>query len=809
MTVMFKNYLKVTLRNIGKHKAYSFINISGLAVGMAASMLILLFVQDELSFDRYHENADRVYRVAMEGIIQGRHIRSATTPAPMAATFIEEYPEVVNATRIWDSGRVLVGFENNRFYEDRFFWADSTVFDVFTFPLVQGDPGTALTQPNTVVITEAMARKYFGDANPMGKTLSYDNRVDYVVTGIVAEIPSTSHFLFDFLGSILTEPRASSPLWINNSFYTYLLLQEDFVATHLEGKFPSLVNKYIGPQVEQALGISFEEAVASGLSLEYFLQPLTDIYLRSDVENDVAPMSDISYVYILSAIAVFILLIACFNFMNLATARSANRAKEVGLRKVMGSDRSRLIWQFLGESVLLASVALLLAVILIISLLPAFGHVAGKTLSLSGPTIVSLIGIALGAGFFAGMYPAFVLSAFRPAAVLKGNTRTGAGSQKMRDALVVLQFAISITLLIGTGIVYNQLDFMHHYRLGFAQEQVVVLPIEMSEARQQYEAFRTELLQHHNVLHVAASNVVPGRFNWDGMFRLEGAPTGEVHNMSILRASHEYLETLDIKMAAGRVFSRDFATDAGDALILNETAVHNLGRHPEDILGKKIENMSAGPNGEDIPYTIIGVVEDFHFESLHRNIKPLTISIDPNAFYYVSIRIGPDRLPETLAFLQQQWLAFEPTHPYRYFFLDEDFSRLYEREARLGRIYGYFTVLAVVIACLGLFGLASFITEQRTKEIGVRKVLGASVVGIVVLLSMEFTKLVLIAAVVAFPIAYLVMARWLQDFAYHTEISWGIFLLAGLAALGIAWLTVGYQSVRSAVADPVKSLRYE
>jgi len=806
---MIKNYLKVTLRNITKHKAYSFINIAGLAIGMAASVLILLYVRDELSFDRYHENADRIYRVAMEGIIQGRHIRSATSPAPMASTFIEEYPEVVNATRLWDSYRVLIDYESKRFYEDRFFWADSTVFDVFTLPLIKGDPSTALMHPNTVVITEEMARKYFGDDDPVGKILQYDNRVDYEVTGILADIPSTSHFQFDFLASILTEPRAASPLWISSSFFTYILLQDGYEPSLLEAKLPNLVRKYVGPQVENALGITWDEAVASGLSMTYFLQPLTDIYLRSDVENDMAPMSDISYVFILTAISVFVLLIACFNFMNLATARSSNRAKEVGLRKVMGSDRGRLIRQFLGESVLLTLISLLLAILLIYLALPFFDQLSGKSLSLDRTSILLLIGIAVGVGLFAGYYPALVLSSFQPVTVLKGQTNTGAGGSWMRNTLVVIQFAISIMLLIGTGIVFRQLNFMRQYELGFAQEQVVVIPIESEDARQQFESIRSELIQHPAVQHVAASNVIPGRFNSNGMFRLEGSQTGEVHSMRVLRVSHEFLETLDIDTVTGRSFSRDFSTDGSTSLLLNNAAVRYLNRLPEEVVGKQIENMAAGPDGEDIPYTIIGVVKDFHFESLHRNIKPLAIRVDPSGFYYLSVRISPERIPETLAFLEEKWQAFESGHPYRYFFLDEDFDRLYEQEERLGRLYSYFAVLTIVIACLGLFGLASFITEQRTKEIGVRKVLGASVISVLVLISKEFTKLVAIAALLACPIAYLIMTRWLQNFAYQIEMPLGIFIQAGLAALVIAWLTVGFRSVKAAIADPIKSLRYE
>ncbi len=808
---MLKNYHKIALRNLLKYKAYSFLNIAGLAIGLVCCALIMLYVRDELSYDRFHQNAERIYRVILDAGIGGTFVRTATTPAPMAATLVQEFPEVATAARFWQNQRVLISYEDKRFYEE-FNWTDSTVFTMLSFPLVQGDPKTALAQPNTLVISEALAQKYFGSENPMGKVLRYDNRVDYKVTGVMKNIPSQSHFRFDVLGSMLSQPEASSPRWVSNSFYTYIMLQPGVAPEQLAAKFPALIKKYVAPQIQQALGKSFDEAIAAGAKWEYELQALPDIYLHSNTQHEIGVTSDAKYAYMLTAIAVFVLLIACINFMNLATARSANRAKEVGMRKVLGSFRGQLIKQFLSESVLLALLALLIALAGIDLLLPAFNHLAGKALALSirtnVPFFLGLLGVTLGAGLLAGMYPALVLSGFQPIAVLKGSLRAGAKSPRLRSALVVAQFAISIVLLIGTGVVFQQLDYMRNKRLGFNQEQVVVLPIETRGAQQRFDSFRQELLANPNVIAVAASDVVPGRFEGDDAFRPEGAAQEVAYPLERLRVSHDFLSTLELEVATGRGFSRDFVTDTSQAVMINETAARRMGMTPEDAVGKRLFEIGATPE-ESIARTIIGVVKDFHFESMHREIKPVVIFMQADRLWRVSVRIRPENIPATVAFLQEKWQAFEPGYPWRYFFLDEDFGRLYQNEEKQAKIFGNFTILAIVIACLGLFGLASFIAEQRTKEIGVRKVLGASVQGIVLLLSKDFTKLVGIAFLLAAPLAYLAMRQWLQDFAYRTDLHPIIFILAGLLALLIAWLTVSYQAIKAALTNPVEALRYE
>ncbi len=809
---MFKNYLKIAFRNLRKHKGYSFINVAGLAIGMTCCALIMLYVQHESSYDRFHQHANRLYRVALDAGVGGRFIKSATTSAPMAATLAQELPEVENAGRFWSVNRVLVSHGEKRFYEDNLIYADGSVLSMFSFPLAQGEAKTALAEPNSIVITEAMAEKYFGGEPPLGKVLRYDNRADYKVTGVLKNLPANSHLRIDMLVSLNTRPQSQNPRWISNSYHTYVLLREGTSPDQLEAKFPGLVRKYVAPQIEAVIGQSYDQAVAAGAKWGFFLEAVPDIYLHSRVENQIGATSDVNYLYILTAIALFILLIAGINFMNLATARSANRAKEVGMRKVLGSVRLQLVKQFLSESVLLAFMALLIALLLIELLLPAFNRLADKELPLyvfaNAGFVSSLAGVALITGLLAGVYPALVLSSFQPIAVLKGSLKTGAKSPWLRSTLVVLQFAISIILLIGTGVVFKQLDYMRNKRLGFTKEQVVVLPIETATGLRNYDSFREQLLQNPSFVNVAAASGVPGRLDNDTAFRPEGAPEEVVYPLQIFRGSVDLLSTLEIEMVAGRAFSREFVSDTSEACIINETAARLMGMTPESAIGKTLTEIGPTPEQSDVR-TIIGVVKDFHIESLHREIKPLVMSIAPHEFVNVVARIRPENIPATIAFLQEKWQAFEPGYPFRYFFLDEDFGRLFQNEERQSKIFGYFTILAILIACLGLFGLASFIAEQRTKEIGVRKVLGASVQQIILLLSKDFTKLVTIAFAIAAPVAYFAMNKWLQDFAYRTDLSPAIFVLAGGLALMIAWLTVSYQAIKAALTNPVEALHYE
>ena len=566
---MLHNHLKLVLRTLRKHPGYASINVVGLAVGLATCLLLFLYVRDELRYDAHHAEADRIYRVNLKGALSGGAFDVATTPAPLAATFVDEFPEVEQAVRIRRWSEVLISHEDRRFYEDTFTWVDSTVFDVFTMPLRAGDPATALTEPNTVVLSEHAARKYFGAADPLGQTLRLGTDIDLRVTGVMQDPPAASRFQFDFLASFVTQDYSRNTFWVQNSLQTYVLLRPNADPAALEAKFPALIEKYVAPQVEEALGQSFAEAKAAGLEWGYYLDPLRDIYLHGTATDGIGPSSDMAYVYILSAVAVFILLIACINFMNLATARSANRAKEVGVRKVLGSNRRQLVRQFLGESVLMALLALGAALLAVWALLPAFNTASGKALMLFDSAnlgfLAGMVGVALVAGVLAGLYPAFVLAAFQPVEVLKGTLSGGARRPWLRGALVVTQFAISIALLVGTGVVFSQLDFLQNQNLGFEGEQVVVLPIESEAGRQGYEAFRNELLALPGVATVTAASAVPGRYDNTSAFRPVNAPSGANYVLAANYVSYDFLETLGIELASGRTFSRDLTTDTSGA----------------------------------------------------------------------------------------------------------------------------------------------------------------------------------------------------------------------------------------------------
>ena len=806
---MFKNAVKVALRNMKRQKAYSLINILGLAVGMACCILILLWVQDELSYDRYHEKADQIYRVVVKGRMSNRDINFSSSPAPLAKVLVDDFPEVQEATRFLRSRNVLVRYKDIHFNESLMLYTDPSFFSVFSIPLIKGDPQKALSQPNSVVITKAAALKYFGDQDPIGETLTMNNRVDFRITGLAENILQNTHFHSDFFVSLITIPDSQSPNWFSNPYHTYIVLKEGASPDELQVKFPGIITRYVGPWAQKIMGITMEQFQASGNTFGYFLQPVTSIHLHSDLEYELEPNGSVTYVYIFSVIAFFILIIACINFMNLATARSANRAKEVGVRKVLGSNRSRLIRQFLVESIMLSFISLVFAVVIVELLQPVFNNLSGKQLNinLSGNWILlpGFLAVMLFVGVLAGSYPAFFLSAFHPISVLRGKRIAGMKSSWLRNRLVVFQFTISIILLVGTFVVYRQLEYTRNKKLGFEKEQVLVVQ-RAHNLGPQKEAFRNELLKHPGVINVAYSNSVPGRHFGDWTHRAEGAPADEIVRMFILRADFNYLDTLQMDMVSGRYFSQARPADR-DSVIINETAVKTFGL--ENPVGKRLVRGTLTP-GKDELVTIIGVVKDFHFESLHRKIRPLAINLlSDEEGRYISVRTEPEVIPQVLAFSENKWRAFVPGQPFEYFFLDDDFDRLYTAEKKVGRLFTSFSILAILVACLGLFGLASFTAEQRTKEIGIRKVLGASVSGIIVLLTREFSKWVLLANLVAWPVAYFVMHRWLQNFAYRISIGVWMFVLSAFLALVIALATVSYQAVRAALVNPAKSLRYE
>jgi putative ABC transport system permease protein len=807
---MLKNYIKTALRTLFKHKGYSLINISGLAIGLAACLLILLFVHEELSYDSYNEHADRIYRLAGSFRYGGRDFDVAVAPAPTGKAMIDEYPEVADAVRFRQRGSIIVQYGDNSFMERRAVFADPSLFNVFTIPLLSGNPETALSSPNTLVLSRFTAEKYFRDEDPIGKTLKLENRDDYKVTGVFEEIPDNSHFHFDIILSMSSLAESKSPFWLSMNFQTYILLHKGSDPKALESKFDAMLTKYMGPQIEKFMGKSMEKLAAEGdMFGEFYLQSLKDIHLRSDLMGEMEPNSDIKYVYIFSAIALFILIIASINFMNLSTARSAGRAKEVGIRKVLGSYRKQLVGQFLTESMILSFISMVIAVFLVWLALSSFNNLTGKSLEISdlasGSMAAVLILITILTGFLSGSYPAFFISAFRPANVLKGQMKTGVKTGALRSGLVIFQFAASTILIIGTFVVYNQLHYIQNKKLGFTKEQVLIVDNTYLLGNQ-VESFKNTMLSYPQVVNATVSGFlpIPSNRNVSSTF-----PEGEINSkkstsMHHWTVDHDYIKTLGMKILKGRDFSRDFSTDE-TAAIINQPVAKQFGW--DDPLGKKV-GIVTSEKGDITLYTVIGVVEDFHFESLRNNIEPLVMFLGESTGM-TSFRIKTEDISGTIDLFRKKWKEFLPNQPFEYMFMDERFNDMYKAEQRIGRIFGIFAVLAVFVGCLGLFGLAAFTAEQRTKEIGIRKVLGASAPSIIRLLLREFIILVSIANLIAWPIAFFVMSRWLGDFAYKISLNVWIFLLAALGTLFIALLTVSYQAVRAALSDPVKSLRYE
>lgn len=791
--VMFSGYLKIALRNIKRNRGYSFINISGLSMGIACAVFILMWVQDELIYDRFHEKADRIYRVASRGRIGNTEISQTYTPAPMQEAMKTDFPEIEQSVRLVGQVNAVFEYEGITFNEHDIILADSTFFDVFSFAFVKGDPKTALIKPGTVVITEAAALKYFGDEDPLDKVMIIDQKYEGRVSGVVENVPSNSHFHFDFIVSMTTIDLSTD--WMNNSFYTYIVLPEVFPPEQLEKKFPDFITKHIGRGNPNWQG--------EGNSWEYFLQPLTKIHLYSHLSRELEPNGDAVYVFIFTAIAIFILLIACVNFMNLTTARSANRAIEVGMRKVVGSSRSRLICQFLGETVTISFIALVFTLILIGTQLSLFNNLVGKRLELSlfgNPKMIfSLIGLTLLTGLVSGSYPAFFLSAFRPVAVISGRLRIGMRNKWMRNVLVIFQFAISIVLIIGTFIVGSQLNFIQNRRLGFTKDRVIIVK-NLNPPSHPRDSFKDALLKHASISSVAGSHTLPGR-SFDNEYFKPEDQSGITLNLCM--CDEKFIGAMELEMAEGRFFSREFTTD-GSAIIINETTSELL--NWDNPIGKTFRGLGY-------TFHVIGVVKDFHYESFHHTIRPMALLNlrSPLAWEegYISVRVTSANISEVLEFVEKTWRSFVPGVPFEYSFLDQDYETLYRNEQRTGKMFVIFSILAVFIASLGLFGLTSFTVEQRSKEVGIRKVCGASVSGITVLLSREFVKWVVVANVIAWPIAYFTMDRWLQNFAYRTDIKLWPFLLSGFLALLIAFISGSTQSIKAARTNPVESLRYE
>ncbi len=794
---MIKNYFKIAFRKLWSHKTFSFINIFGLAVAMTACFLIYLYVNFELSYDSFHTKADRIYRVVAD-IKTPTEVIHASGPAwAVAPNAKDEFPEIEYSVRFAGGDNILVRQGDTKFQQENSAWADSAFFKVFDFKLLKGDANTALKEPLSIVLSKTAAKKYFAKTDPMGQTLLITgDAFPAKVTGVMEDIPENSQIKADMVLSMSTITQKLNQgidsQWGNYSASAYFLLMRGTDAKILEKKFPAFLEKRNGTEMKK-----------NQMYATLFLEPLKDVYLRSTRDGN--KKGNINNVYIFSIIAVFILLIACINFINLTTARSAERAKEVGIRKVVGAAKFQLSGQFIGESVILCLIAFVITVILSALLLPSFNQLAGKTIStgiFANPRfIVLLFFAAIGIGLLAGIYPALVLSSFKPVVVLKGRFASGTKGIILRKGLVVAQFTISIALIIATIVVYNQMTYMRNQELGFSKDNMIIIDTNGDPGK---KAFQESLTSLPDVRSTATSSSVPGSGNPGAYSEIENIK-GELQiaNLDLYFVDFDYINQFKIKMVAGRGFSKDFGTDTTQAMVLNEAAVKMFGySSPKQAIGKRFKQW--GREGK-----IIGVMKDFHFRSLQQPIKPLSMRIEPGGSNLVSVNISSANLPKSIAAIENKWKSIIPNRPFSYYFLDESFDKQYSTEERFGKLFLNFAILAIIISCLGLLGLASYSTMQRTKEIGIRKVLGASVSNIVNLLSLDFLILVIISFIIAAPLAWFFMYKWLQDFAYHTNLSFWVFALSGVCALAIALFTVSFQAIKAAISNPVKSLRTE
>ncbi len=807
---MFKNYLKVALRNIFKNKFYSFLNILGLSIGITATVLIIIYVQDELNFDNFHPQVENKYTIGLEGKIGNQEVIAFFTPPILGPTIAEETPGVVQTTRTNNLGEIVVRSENESFTEREVIFADSNFFDFFGYELLEGDAETVLKGPNKTVITPSTARKYFGNLDPIGQTFEVGTeRTLYEVTGLVAESQNNSHMKFDIILSYTTTPFSRSEIWLNNSINTYMEIHPEADPDVVEAALDELVIKYAGVQMEQFMGANIEQMRAAGNKYGYFIVPMLDLHLNAaDIDSSFEPAGDITYVYIFSIIGAFLIIIACVNFMNLSTASAAGRAKEVGLRKTLGGERASMIRQFLFESVSYVIISAVISIGLMYLALPWFNNLSGKFLSLGillEPWfIITFVGLILSVGLIAGSYPALYLTAFNPVDVLKGSVVKAAKGGRFRQVLVTAQFFISIGLIACTILVNQQLQYMQNRNLGINKEQSVVLT-NMARLDGNQEAFKEALNSDSRIMSASFSNfTVPGTNNIT-VFQRPNQDTDYI--MAVYFADYQHQEALEFEMIDGRYFSEDFPTDS-TALVLNESAVVELGFEGSPI-GEEIYFPGAATNPDELPmFTVVGVMKDFNFQSLRENIMPLAIGLTQTANEMI-VRFRSEDPRESVDFIETTWAEFAANDPIDYTFLDDDFDALFRQEQRLGNVFTAFTVIAIIIACLGLLGLSAYMAEQRTKEIGVRKVLGASIPSILGLLSIEFLKLILISFVLAIPVSWYFVNSWLQNFAFRTEINPLIFVGTAILTLAIVLVTISWQTVKAASMNPVRSLKSE
>jgi putative ABC transport system permease protein len=809
---MFASFLKTALRNIFRHKSYVIINIVGLSVGIACSLLIFLFIQHELSFDTFNKKYDRIYRVILDGKLGETEIRGAFTPAPLAKTLIADFPEVETAVRMERWNEVLFRIEDRKYVEKNVMLADSSFFDVFSIPLLRGNPKKALAEPHTIVLTENIASKFFGKEDPIGKTLRINSDTNvYTITGVMANVPENSHFEFGILMSFLSHWRAKDEFWLSNSFATYVLLKKGASVETFQKKLPAMVEKYIGPEVMQVLGIDLEQFVATGNRYGFFVQPLSDVHLNPSIQQDFRPPTDRRYIYIFTLVSLIIIVVASINYMNLSTARSVNRSREVGLRKVVGSSRRLLVWQFLLESIMLSLISLVIAVVLVELLLPYYNNLLQTKLEMQyfnrWYTIPGLLLLALIVGIFSGIYPALFLASFRPVSVLYGKLKIGLSNVQIRRVLVVLQFVITICLIFSSIVIYRQIQYMVNKDLGFNKEMLFVIS-RTDALRKKISSFKQEIEKLPGVISATNSTMVPGYPNNHNGFQMEGRSPEQTYPMQVNWADYDFLKTYGITLKDGRFFSPDFSSDTL-AMVINQKAVEEFGI--TDTFGTRFIEPTREA-GQKRYIGVIGVVQNFHYQSLRERIYPYAFILKPPDWDwtgYFTIRLAPGNIKNTIGEIEKIWDKFTADEPLEYFFLDDNFRKFYFEEIRTSRIAIAFSLLSVIIACLGLFGLTSLATELRAREIGIRKVLGSSVNRIIILFARETVLLILISTLPAWIAGYFFMQHWLVNFHFHITIQPWEFLAAFLLALVIALITICYRTYRAAMVNPANVLKYE
>lgn len=802
---MYKNYLKVAIRNLLKNKTFSVINILGLALGLTVSILVFLFVKSEYSYEKHINDYEQIYRTSVHGFMNNQEFNNPASPSPLAHSLRTDFPEVISATRFRPIRQeIMMRHEQNTIYNKNVYYVDSAFFNVFSYEFIYGDAKNALNDENTIVISEEMAQKYFGDANPVGKILNYDNRQDMLITGVVKQQEGKSHFTINaFVAS-----NDVRNFWMSNNFYTYVKLKENLNIERFKKKLNDYMYIKIEPDIKQVMNMTPAEYMAIGNSYSYGLTSIKDIHLRSRMNWEIEENGNIMYVYIFIAIAFLVLLIAGINFMNLSTARSSKRAKEVGIRKVSGATRPMLIGQFLLESIIQSFIALLVAFVIVEFFIPIFNNIMQTDIKLINShfqqTILFAVIITLVYGIFSGSYPAFFLSSFQPINVLKGDISKSKGGALFRKTLVVVQFTASVVLIISMMVIFMQISYMQNKELGFKSEQVIVVPLQTDEVADNFRTLKQQFLQNPKVLSMSRSDYLPGDSPNQNMYKMEGDETNiPIWNMSV---DYDFFQTLNIELSEGRLFNSELDHDSSFTVIINEQTakMYNL----DNPIGKRIDVQLGNPDPNKRYATIVGVVKNFHIENFENEIRPMIFNIN-NYTWFASVKISPDNVQETIAFVEDTWNRMEPTHPFTYMFLDEKFEAFFQQQKSFGKIFLYLTVLAIIISCMGLFALASYTAEQKIKEIGIRKVLGASIAQLMSLLSKEFVKLVLIANVIAWPIAFILARNWLSDFSYQINMPILPFIAATIGAIIIAIATVSYQAYQAALSDPIKALKYE